>query len=65
MVLLYLPKAEQAMRLVMQDGGQGFNLEEAYSRKGTARGLGLGSMRERTELSGGPFRSSRARGQER
>ena len=54
-VLLYLRKAEQAIQLVIRDSGQGFDLEEASSRKGSAKGLGLDSMRERAELSGGSF----------
>ena len=54
-VLLYLRKTGHAIELVIRDSGQGFDLEETYSRKGAARGLGLDSMRERTELSGGFF----------
>ncbi len=54
-VLLFLRRAENGMELVIRDSGQGFDLEEAYSRKGTAKGLGLDSMRERAELSGGSF----------
>jgi PAS domain S-box-containing protein len=54
-VLLFLRKNSQAMELIIRDSGQGFDLEEAFSRKGTARGLGLDSMRERVELSGGSF----------
>ena len=54
-VLLFLRKTDQTIQLVIRDSGQGFDLEETYSRKGTARGLGLDSMRERTELSGGSF----------
>jgi PAS domain S-box-containing protein len=53
--LLSLRKASQGIQLVIRDSGQGFDLDEAYSRKGTARGLGLDSMRERIELSGGSF----------
>ena len=53
--LLYLLKAESSIQLVIRDSGQGFDPEEAYSRKGTARGLGLDTMRERTQLSGGLF----------
>jgi PAS domain S-box-containing protein len=63
-VLLSLRKAKQKVELVIRDNGQGFDLEEAYSRKGTSRGLGLYSMRERIELSGGYFsiESSKAAG---
>jgi PAS domain S-box-containing protein len=52
-VLLFLQKTDQAIKLVIRDRGQGFNPEEAYSRKGATKGLGLDSMKERTELSGG------------
>jgi PAS domain S-box-containing protein len=56
LVLLNLTKINQAIHLVVQDSGQGFDVEETYSRKGTTtKGLGLDSMRERTELSGGSF----------
>ena len=54
-VLLRLMKNDRAIRMMIRDSGQGFNLEDAYSRKGTHRGLGLDSMRERIELSGGSF----------
>ena len=54
-VLLFLQRTDQAIQLVIRDRGQGFNSEEAYSRKGATKGLGLDSMRERTELSGGSF----------
>lgn len=61
-VLLSLRKTDQAIQLVIRDGGHGFNPEEAYSRKGAAKGLGLDSMRERTELSGGFFAIESAEG---
>ena len=54
-VLLFLRKNSQMIELIIRDSGHGFNLEEALSRKGTARGLGLDSMRERVELLGGSF----------
>ncbi len=61
-VLLSLRKMDRAIQLVIRDTGHGFNLEEAYSRKGVAKGLGLDSMRERTELSGGSFNVKSAEG---
>jgi signal transduction histidine kinase len=54
-VLLSLRKADQAIQLVVRDNGRGFVVEDILSRKGSSRGLGLDSMRERTELSGGKF----------
>lgn len=55
LVLLFLRKTKKEIQLVIQDNGQGFDLPEAQSRKSITRGLGLSSMRERTELSGGSF----------
>jgi PAS domain S-box-containing protein len=54
-VLLFLKRTDRAIQLVIQDSGQGFDLAEAQSRRDTPRGLGLDSMRERVELSGGSF----------
>jgi len=56
MVLLSLRKTDQAIELVIQDNGQGFNLSRVRSPGGATLGLGLESMRERTELSGGSFK---------
>ena len=56
MVLLSLRKTGQAIELVIQDNGQGFNLSRVRSPGGATLGLGLESMRERTELSGGSFK---------
>jgi PAS domain S-box-containing protein len=61
-VLLSLQKANQTIQLVVRDSGQGFDPEEAFSRKGTAKGLGLDSMRERAELSGGFFSIESSKG---
>ena len=52
-VSLRLRKIDGAIELILQDNGQGFNLEKALNSKST--GLGLRSMRERTEFSGGSF----------
>ncbi len=54
-VSLSLKKSNQNLELMIQDNGQGFDLEEVYSRKETTKGLGLNSMKERIELSGGFF----------
>ena len=54
-VLLFLRKAGQGVQLVIQDNGQGFDLSKLQSPNDTTQGLGLKSMRERTELSGGSF----------
>lgn len=52
---LHLRKAGDTVEMVAQDNGQGFSLQEALSKHGVPRGLGLASMRERAELSGGTF----------
>ena len=55
LVTLSLKKAGEPIELVIQDNGQGFNVEEILSEESYKRGLGLSSMRERAELSGGSF----------
>jgi PAS domain S-box-containing protein len=64
LVHLSLQKTDGTIELAIQDNGQGFNLMEVLSVEGSRRGLGLTSMRERTELSGGSFvvESTRGRG---
>jgi PAS domain S-box-containing protein len=52
-VNLLLRKKDKAIELAIQDNGQGFDLSEAQSRIGTGRRLGLVSIRERADLSGG------------
>ena len=44
-----------ALELTIKDNGEGFDVVSALSRESGARGLGLTSMKERTELSGGSF----------
>jgi signal transduction histidine kinase len=48
-----LRKQDARLELAIHDNGRGFSLEEMHSRKGTVKGLGLTSMKERAELSGG------------
>jgi PAS domain S-box-containing protein len=62
LVKLSLHETEGEIGLMVQDNGQGFNTEGARSRVGTAPGLGLVSMRERVELSGGSFSIESAEG---
>jgi PAS domain S-box-containing protein len=50
------------IELVIEDDGQGINLEEKLSPENRNRGLGLTSMRERAELSGGLFDIKSIRG---
>jgi signal transduction histidine kinase len=64
LVRLSLRKIEGRMELVVEDNGHGFDPEKVLGSEKTRRGLGLTSMRERTELSGGSFsiKSSNERG---
>jgi PAS domain S-box-containing protein len=52
-VRLSLRKIDARLELVLEDNGQGFNLEKVLSPPSTRRGLGLTSIKERAELSGG------------
>ena len=54
-VLLSLRKEENKIHLILKDDGKGFDLNEVTSRESTKRGLGLVSMKERVDLSGGTF----------
>jgi PAS domain S-box-containing protein len=54
-VRLCLRKIDGRMELVVEDNGLGFNVEEVLGPRSTRRGLGLKSMRERVDLSGGSF----------
>jgi len=54
-VFLSLRKSGGSIELAIRDNGQGFDPAEAHSQTGTARGLGLDSMRERVEFSGGSY----------
>ena len=54
-VVLSLRKSGGSIELAIRDNGQGFDPAEAHSHGGTGRGLGLDSMRERVELSGGSY----------
>ncbi len=55
LVHLSLRKIDKKMEVTIQDNGKGFNLERLLSQESTKKGLGLSSMRQRTELSGGSF----------
>jgi len=55
LVYLSLRKKKNKIELTIKDTGMGFDLEEILSPERFKRGLGLNSMRERTELSGGTF----------
>jgi signal transduction histidine kinase len=54
-VRFQLRKVDRGLELVVQDNGQGFDLKRVISSDQMRHGLGLTSMRERTELSRGSF----------
>jgi PAS domain S-box-containing protein len=53
LVSLSFVKSDSSMELTVEDNGVGFDLSSVLSSKSHERGLGLTSMRERTELAGG------------
>ena len=55
LVNLTLQKSDGAIEFIIQDQGQGFELDAVLSLKSYERGLGLSGMKERTHLSGGSF----------
>ena len=54
-VRISLLSIENQIRLQVQDDGRGIDFERDLAGKGCEVGLGLASMKERTELSGGSF----------
>jgi PAS domain S-box-containing protein len=62
LVRLFLRKMGGRIELILEDNGQGFDLKKVLGSESTNRGLGLTSMRERTELSGGSFAIESAEG---
>ena len=55
-VCLSLQKIDNTIQLTIQDDGQGFDLMETVAIDGTRKGLGLTSMTNRAQLSGGCFK---------
>jgi signal transduction histidine kinase len=62
MVTISLAKKDNTIQLTIEDNGCGFDVEEARTVESSKRGFGLGSMKERTELSGGTFVINSAKG---
>jgi len=62
LVRLSLRKIEGRMELSVEDNGTGFDPDEIISARSSRRQLGLTSMRERAELSGGSCAIVSARG---
>ena len=61
-ITISLTKKDNTIQLAVKDNGCGFDVKEALSVESSARGFGLGSMKERTELSGGTFVINSAKG---
>jgi len=55
LVRISLRKVRNKMELSVEDNGCGFSIQQRLFPNDSRRGLGLTSMRERTELSGGSF----------
>jgi signal transduction histidine kinase len=55
--------AGSGLELSIEDNGQGFDLAAAASSRDFSHGLGLQSMKERAELSGGDYEFKSAPGQ--
>ena len=54
-VTVSLTKRDDTIELTIEDNGRGFDLYEVLDIDSSKRGFGLGSMKERIELSGGSF----------
>jgi PAS domain S-box-containing protein len=55
LVRLSFEKTNQEIRLTINDNGIGFDLQPTLARRGVFGGMGLASMKERTELADGAF----------
>ena len=62
LVNLTLQKNEGGIEFIIQDRGQGFDVNAILSQRNYEKGLGLSGMRERTHLSGGSFSFESAKG---
>ena len=55
-------ESESGIHLIIEDNGTGFDLKEATAGKSRLNGMGLSSMKERAELSGGKLYIESIRG---
>jgi len=62
LVNLSLQKSDKRIELSIEDNGKGFNSEENSGAEHSRKGLGLVSMKERAEFSGGFFNIESTRG---
>jgi signal transduction histidine kinase len=63
LVNLALKKKKGTLEFIIQDNGQGFDLDAVHSFRDFKSGLGLTGMKERTHLSGGSFTMESAKGE--
>lgn len=61
-VQIYLGRTDGGIELIVLDDGVGFDMNDALHPGEARRGLGIASIRERIELSGGSFHLRSARG---
>ena len=61
-VKVALAKSDEGISLIIRDDGVGFDMHSKKTTQRTNRGLGLVSMKERTELLGGAFHMNSAKG---
>ena len=54
-IRFYLIKNGDSLELLFEDSGLGFDSDMVQSRVAGRKGMGLGSMKERTQMSGGTF----------
>jgi len=54
-IRFHLMRNKAELELLVEDSGVGFSLDEVQSRHMNQKGMGLGSMKERAQLSGGNF----------
>ena len=54
-ILIALKRTADHLQISIEDNGQGFNVANVLEGKVGKRGVGLASMKERTELAGGLF----------
>jgi len=62
LVQIDLSKKGEQIELTIQDNGRGFDLQSLLYSEDSLRGLGLSSMKERTEISGGSYNIESAEG---
>lgn len=62
-VYLSLSTTEDSIELTIEDKGEGFDPHSILSKSNSGKGLGITSMKERTELSGGSFAISSVPGE--